>query len=267
MRFGISPRGIFVSSVVLTMAAPFIVVLGVSLNEKKRLYFPPRGFSLDWFGEVFTASEWLAPIATSLLVAVLASVLAVSIALPVCYTLWKRGLLFAKALFTLGLIPFMLPPVTSALGFLIFWSETGAYGSFWATAVSHGIFLVTIPLMMISLGLETVDDELIDASSTMGASEWTVARTVLLPLILPYVFGALAFCFVLSFNEYIIAFMVAGFTVETLPIKIVNSLRYGYSPAMAAVSVLSVLTAAVLFALVARYGDLLRMIGRLDRPD
>ena len=34
--------------------------------------------------------------------------------------------------------------------------------------------------------------------------------------------------------------MVVGFTVETLPIKIFNSLRYGYTPTMAAVTVLFV---------------------------
>jgi putative spermidine/putrescine transport system permease protein len=49
-----------------------------------------------------------------------------------------------------------------------------------------------------------------------------------------------AFAFVLSLNEYIVAYMVAGFTVETLPIKIFNSLRYGYTPTMAAVTVVFV---------------------------
>jgi putative spermidine/putrescine transport system permease protein len=43
-----------------------------------------------------------------------------------------------------------------------------------------------------------------------------------------------------ALNEYIIAYMVAGFTVETLPIKIFNSLRYGYTPIMGVVSVLFV---------------------------
>ncbi|MDH4248467.1 MAG: ABC transporter permease, partial [Deltaproteobacteria bacterium] len=56
-------------------------------------------------------------------------------------------------------------------------------------------------------------------------------------------------------------YMVAGFTVETLPIKIFNSLRYGYTPVMAAVAVVFVLVAAALFSLVARYGDLPNLLG------
>ncbi|MES0884401.1 ABC transporter permease [Roseibium sp. SCP14] len=258
---------LFVGSIVLLLSLPFIIVAGVSFNEKKRLHFPPRGFSLDWFGDVVTKSEWLQPIGTSLVVALLATAISIMIALPVCLMLWRHGIFFAKALFGLGMVPFMLPPVTSALGFLIFWSEVGAYGSFWALILSHGVFLVTIPLIMISLGLETIEKELLDAASSLGASEFDLFRTVVMPLITPFIFGSAAFCFVLSLNEYIIAFMVAGFTVETLPIKIVNSLRYGYSPAMAAVSLLSVLSAAILFAAVARFGDLLKMVGSLDQSD
>ncbi len=258
---------VYVALITLFLLMPFVIVAGVSLNENKRLHFPPHGVSFNWYGDVLTNPEWIGPISTSLLVAVIATCLAILIALPISIVLWRHGLFFAKALFSLGLIPFMLPPVTSALGFLIFWSEIGFYGSFWATAISHSVFLVTIPLMMISLGLESIEDDVMDAASSLGASERQVIRTVILPLILPFIFGAAAFCFVLSLNEYIIAFMVAGFTVETLPIKIVNSLRYGYSPAMAAVSVLAVLVAAILFALVARFGDLLKIVGALDKRD
>jgi putative spermidine/putrescine transport system permease protein len=49
--------------------------------------------------------------------------------------------------------------------------------------------------------------------------------------------------------------------METLPIKIFNALRYGYTPTMAAVAVLFVGLAAIVFGLVARFGDLPRLLG------
>ena len=64
-----------------------------------------------------------------------------------------------------------------------------------------------------------------------------------------------------SLNEYIIAYMTVGFTVETLPIKIFNSLRYGYTPVIASISVIFFLTAALLFSLVGRFGDLSKLLG------
>jgi putative spermidine/putrescine transport system permease protein len=88
-----------------------------------------------------------------------------------------------------------------------------------------------------------------------------VFRTVILPLVRPYLISGYAFAFVLSLNEYIVAYMVAGFTVETLPIKIFNSLRYGYTPVMASVAVMFMLLAILVFGLIARFGDLPKLLG------
>jgi len=127
--------------------------------------------------------------------------------------------------------------------------------------ISHAVFFVTLPLVTLTLGFASIDREIVEAATTMGASDRTVLRTVVLPLVLPYIVSGYAFVFVLSLNEYIVAYMVVGFTVETLPIKIFNSLRYGYTPTMAAVTVLFVATAALVFALIARFGDLPRLLG------
>ena len=70
-----------------------------------------------------------------------------------------------------------------------------------------------------------------------------------------------AAAFVLSLNEYIISFLVAGFTVETLPVKIVNGLRYGFTPTIAAVAVVFIVIAATTFTLFAIFGNLMKFLG------
>ena len=251
----------FVALVLVFLAAPLVVVAGVSVNQPKRLLFPPEGFSLRWYGELFTKSDWADSLTNSAIIAALAGLLAVSIALPLALYIWSRGGLLARALFGLGIAPFLLPPVISALGFMVFWISAGLYGHILGTIVSHGVFLVALPLVTISLGLEGIDRSLIEAARTMGANRRTVFLTVVFPLIRPYVVSGFAFAVVLSLNEYIIAYMVAGFSAETLPIKIFNSLRYGYTPVMASAAVLFVLVAAVVFGTVARFGDLPRLLG------
>ena len=254
-------RNLFMGVVSLILAAPLLVVAGVSLNAEKRLLFPPKGLSLRWYLELLTQSDWLNAVRNSLTVAVLAALLTVSIAFPLAYFLWRHRVFYARILFGLGMVPFMLPPVITALGFLVFWVNVGLYGSIVATIVSHAIFLVTLPLVMISLGLESIDRQIVEAATTMGADDKVIFRTVVLPLVRPYLISGYAFAFVLSLNEYIVAYMVAGFTVETLPIKIFNSLRYGYTPVMAAVAVVFVLTAVVVFGLIARFGNLPKLLG------
>lgn len=258
----------FVGAVLVFLAAPLVVVAGVSVNRPKQLLFPPEGFSLHWYAELFARSDWANALTNSVIIAALAGLLAVSIALPLAYFIWSRGGYWARALFGLGIAPFMLPPVVSALGFMVFWISAGLYGHVLGTIVSHGIFLIALPLVTISLGLEAVDRPLLEAARTMGANRRTVFLTVILPLICPYVISGFAFAAVVSLNEYIIAYMVAGFTAETLPIKIFNSLRYGYTPTMASAAVLFVLVAVVVFGMVARFGDLPRLLGahRSEEP-
>jgi putative spermidine/putrescine transport system permease protein len=254
-------RNLYMLAVAVFLAAPLLVVAGISLNAEKALLFPPQGISLRWYAELFSEPEWLNAVKNSLIIAVCSALLALSIALPLAYFLWRYRVFYARALFALGVAPFMLPPVITALGFLVFWVSAELYGQLIATLVSHGIFFVTLPLVTISLGLESIDRQIIEAAETMGADDRTVFRTVVVPLVLPYMISGYAFAFVLSLNEYIVAYMVAGFTVETLPIKIFNSLRYGYTPVMASVAVSFVLLAILVFGLIARYGDLPKLLG------
>ena len=58
--------------------------------------------------------------------------------------------------------------------------------------------------------------------------------------------------------------MTVGFVIETLPSKIFNALRYGYTPTMAAVSVFFVALAALVFGLIARFGDIRRLLGAMN---
>jgi putative spermidine/putrescine transport system permease protein len=257
-------RHIFLGLVVFIMASPLAVVSGVSLNAKKRLFFPPEGISLRWYIELLSEKAWLIPVQNSLTIAASSSLIAISVALPLAYFLWRYRVFYAKALFALGVSPFILPPVITALGFLSFWATIGLYGKMIATMISHAIFFVTLPLVTISLGFESIDKEIIEAAETMGADSRMVFRSIIFPMIRPYMISGYAFAFVLSLNEYIVAYMVAGFTVETLPIKIFNALRYGYTPVMASVTVVFVLLAALIFGLIGRFGDLPKLLGALN---
>ena len=260
-------RTAYLALIALFLVAPLIVVAGVSVNEKQTLIFPPQGFSLSWYGAIFTDPGWRGALVASLVLAALSAAVAVAIAMPLAWFLWRRIAPWAQVFQVLGVAPFTLPPVITALGLLTFWATAGAYGQPWTAVISHAIFFVTLPLVTLSLGFSSIDRSLVEAASTMGASDRTVLRTVVMPLILPYLVSGYAFAFVLSLNEYIVAYMTVGFTMETLPIKIFNALRYGYTPVMASVSILFVAVAAVIFGLVARFGDLPKLLGALSKED
>jgi putative spermidine/putrescine transport system permease protein len=254
-------RAVLTSFVVVFLLAPLVVVAVGSVNENRYLNFPPEGFSLSWYGDLVTDVGWRTSIRYSLTIAATSAAVAVLIATPLAYVLRSYRIRLAPILYTLGILPFMLPPIISALGMQVFWLATGHVGRIENVIVAHAIFFSTLPLVTISLAMETMDEALPEAAQTLGADRRTTFRTVTLPLLVPSMITGYAAAFVLSLNEYIIAFLVAGFTVETLPVKIVNGLRYGFTPTIAAVAVVFIAIAGTTFTLFAIFGNLMRFLG------
>lgn len=245
----------------ILLIAPFVVVLGVSVGASRTITFPPEALSATWYVELLTEPDWLAAIGRSLLIAVLAGIIATTIALAINYVLWRSDTRFAKAAFALGLGPFLLPPIILALGASLFWAEVGWYGRIEATIISHGVFFVTLPLVIIARGFAALTNEVVEAAQMMGATPSQVFRTIVLPLVAPYVATGFALVAIISVNEYLIANMISGFIVETLPIKIFNNVRYGYSPVVAAASTLFVILTMTILLILARITDLVALFG------
>lgn len=254
-------RTLYLWIVAILLIAPFMVVFGVSVGTSRTITFPPEALSGQWYRELLTEADWLAAIGRSLLIALCAGVIATSIALAINYVLWRTGSRFAKATFALGLGPFLLPPIILALGASLFWAEVGWYGRMEATIVSHGVFFVTLPLVIIARGFAALTDEVIEAAQMMGATPAQVFRNVVLPLVAPYVVTGFALVAIISVNEYLVANMISGFVVETLPIKIFNNVRYGYSPVVAAASMLFVFLTMTILLVLARVTDLVALFG------
>ena len=254
-------KRLFVCAIAITLILPFLIVAGVSINAESNIAFPPTEFSLRWYTVLLTESDWLIPIRNSLLIAIAAAFLSVTVALAANYVLWRLKSGFSKFVFSLGVGPFMLPPIIIAMGASVFWAEMGMYGQVEATVISHGIFFVTLPLVIIARGFAALSDEVIEASRTMGATSWQTFTKVILPLVLPYIITGYALVAIISVNEYLISYMVSGFTVETLPIRIFNNVRYGYTPVVASAAMGFALLTIGVMLVISMFTDLLKLLG------
>ena len=243
------------------LIVPFIIVGGVSVNPVSNINFPPKGFTLKWYQSLLGESQWLIPMWNSAQIAIIAAIIGTSIAVTANYYLWKQRSAFGQIIVAIGVAPFLLPPIILALGASIFWAYSGLYGHILATMISHGVFFAPLPMVIVARGFADLSNEVIEASRMMGASKRQIFTTIILPLIAPYITTGFALVAIISFNEYLISNMISGFIVETLPIKIFNNIRNGYSPMLASAAVGFVtITFGVLF-IVSRFTDLLELFG------
>jgi putative spermidine/putrescine transport system permease protein len=255
----------FMTLVGAFIAAPLLVVTGVSFNATRRMSFPPTEVSLTWYKDFFSDPGWMASLRATLMISASAAAIAVLVALPISYAVWRYNSKLSKALAGLGGGLFLLPGVVVAVMFSAFWGVTGHVGHIENVALSHAAIFLGIPLTMLAVGFDSIDKRLLEAARTMGAGEADAFRLVIRPAMTPYIICAAAYVFVLSMNEYLIAYMVAGFAVQTLPIRIFTNMRAGYEPTMCVAAVLFMIVGFCVFGLLAAIGDLPRLMGRL-RP-
>nr|WP_299852328.1 ABC transporter permease subunit [uncultured Roseovarius sp.] len=113
----------------------------------------------------------------------------------------------------------------------------------------------------LSIGLQGIDRSHMDAAATMGASEATAFRTIILPQMLPFTASGFFFAMVLSFNEFIVVFFVSASAYSTVTVQIFNSLRNGFTPTMAVGAITFIVTSILIFSMIARFGNLPQLLG------
>lgn len=241
---------LFSIGVVLFFVFPLAIVVSASFTQGLFLSFPPEGFSLKWYEEVLSNSEWIDAIKNSLTIALGTSFLSTSMAGVLAFVLARYNIKFARYIRGLGFIPILLPPVTFGIALMVYFYFIGYAGHIINIIIAHSIFFVPFPLVLISAGLEEVDKSIEEAALTLGATKAKTFRTVTLPIIRSSVFAGMLFAFVLSLNEYIVAFLTSGLTVVTMPIKVFSALRYALSPEIAVVSTFFIIVTAVIVVVI-----------------
>ncbi|MEE4188831.1 MAG: ABC transporter permease [Roseobacter sp.] len=253
---------LFMALAAVMLALPIVVVSGAALNSGRSMFFPPREPTFDRFHEFFISEPvWVTALTNSVIVAFLSATLAVLMAWPLAYGLWARGDKASKLLAGLGSMPFALPPIVFGVGLGFLWSFSGVLGSLWVGVVSHAALFVALPIVTISIGLQSIDRAHLDAAATMGATRSVTFRTVILPQTIPYTVSGFFFALVLSFNEFIVMFFVSASSYSTVTLQIFNSLRNGYTPTMAVAAIVFITVSIMVFSAIARWGDLPRLMG------
>lgn len=242
----------FAVVVVIWLIVPTLIIVPMSFNEKQSFNFPPKGFSLQWYERFFTNETWLTSLGNSVLVAVLAAVIATAIG--VLAALGLNGLR-ARArgiMENVFLAPMIVPGIVLAIGlYSLYLRLQQTTGYQWLGTVQGFVFahvVIALPLVITNVmaSLQGVDPRYEQAAKSLGASRFTAFWTVTFPLIIPGVTAGALFAFVTSFDEIILSLFIQTPTLQTLPVQLFNSVRQSNDPTVAAVAVVTMLVSLVI---------------------
>lgn len=205
----------------------------------------------------------------SLQVALAATLLIIVVGIPIAYLLARKSFPGKEMLDIVLTLPLVLPPTVTGYYLIVAFGRNGFIGKYlhawfdwsimftWYAAVLAS-FVVSLPLMIKTgrAALEGVDRNLINASYTLGHSEWETALKVTLPLARRGLLAGVVLSFARALGEFGATLMLAGNIpgkTDTMPLAIYSYAGSGDWDQATMMVVLLTLLAAFFLYLANRY--------------
>lgn len=211
-------------------------------------------YSIQRFVELVTDPYILGLIRFTAWQAFLSTLLSIAVGVPLAYVLANRSFRGKTFVSSFMMVPFVMPAVTVALGFLLMFGINGWFNetlhflfgtkvrvlhSLWAIVLAHAFFNAPLVARMTQGAWERLDPALEESARTLGAGPLAVWFHVTLPAILPGLISGGLLAFVYCFMSFPIVLALGGARFSTLEVEIYTMIRvlldYETGAALAAV--------------------------------
>lgn len=227
---------------------PIVILIVLSFNANRTVTIW-TGFTADWYGDVLANEDILRAAINSLIVATsataIATVTATLAALGMARTRF-RGVMAVNGV--IGL-PLVVPEIVTAVATLLFFVLIGLPLGLATLIIAHTVFCIPFAYLPIRARLDGMDPALQEAAADLYADAWRTFRRVTLPLLWPGILAGALLAFIISLDDFVISYFVAGAGSTTLPVYIFGMIRVGVTPEVNALSTLMLAISVVFVSL------------------
>lgn len=257
-RFGVGRWGLAAYSIIaLTfLLIPIVYTIAFSFNAARRTNIVWRGFTLDNWLNVCEAQGVCEAFGTSILVGVVATVVATALGTMIAIALVRYRFRFRAATTLLLFLPMATPEVVLGAGLAAQFLTAGVPKGVGTIILAHIMFCVSFVVVTVRARVASLDPALEEAGRDLYASPGQVFWRVTFPLLLPGILAAALLSFALSFDDFIITNFNAGPAV-TLPKYVYTAAARGIPPE-ANVIASAVFLAAIVIVVTAQLGSAAR---------
>ena len=243
----------WVAALYIFLYAPIIVLVLYSFNKGG---FPDawRGFSLDWYYDLFHSVEIWRACKYSLFVAIVSA--ALSVLLSICLVYGVR--FYNRSIVSLFYSTALVPDIVLAVGllslFAYFWIPLGLT----TLIAGHTILGLGFTVPVIKTRYDELDASLIEASLDLGATSKYTFFHIIIPFLYPAILVAYLLAFIISLDDFLIAFFCAGSSVQTLSLYIFSMIHSGICPTVNALSTIMLLMSGIAVVVSMRYSIIMQ---------
>lgn len=196
-----------------------------SFNDSIYVAFPLKGFSLEWYENMINTPALLAALENSLKVGFAVAVLSTFLGLFAAKAMTRYYMPGKGPVTAFIMLPLVVPGIILGISLLVMTKSMGFDLSLYTIGLAHTLISVPFAMLVLVSRLEGFDKSLEEASLDLGETPLHTFLRVTLPLAWPGILASVLLTFTISFDEFILAFFLAGNEV-TLPIYIWSQLRF-----------------------------------------
>ena len=208
---------------------PVVVLVLFSFTSRDIPLPPFEGPSLQWYVRIFSNDRMVDALANSLLLAGLSSLIATILGFLGAYGIARHPTRYDGVIRYAIMAPITVSYLIVGMGLLVTFHVMGVPKSLWAVGAGHVVINLPLCFSIILAGLGEHQRNIERAAHDLGASDLRALWRVTVPVMRPSLFAAYCLAFTLSWDEFIIAFLLTRFEV-TLPVMLFELLRGGSSP-------------------------------------
>jgi len=241
--------GLAAAASLLLLLLPVALVPPMSIGTTGNVFFPPKGFTLHWYAQVFDGATWTAPLLKSLEVAAAVAVISTGLGLALArVVVGLRSRTLRSVITAAAFAPLITPVILLAIGEYDVQVRTGLAGTSFGLIMAHVVIAFPVAFAVLSNALSNVDASLEPAAWTLGASRTAAFWSIVVRSIIPSVAGAFVLSFMVSWDEVVIALFQTGFE-KTLPVTIFAYLQAGIVPTVPAIATMLIGVVVIGFTL------------------
>lgn len=229
----------------LYLYLPIAILIALSFNANRSATIW-TGFTTDWYFQVLNNADILSAAKNSLIVAVWATVIATTAATFAALGMARRRFKGQTAVAGALAMPLVVPEIVTAVATLLFFILVGIDLGLVTVIIAHTVFCVPFAYLPIRARIEGMDPRLGEAAADLYADEMRTFLRITLPLLWPGILAGAMLAFIISLDDFVITYFIAGAGATTLPVYIFGAIRIGISPEVNAISSL-MLIVSVLF--------------------
>lgn len=233
-------KNLFIFLVFLFLYLPIITLIVFSFNTSP-LNILFEGFTLEWYGKLFSNTTLLEALKNTIIVSIVSTGISTFIGTLAAIGLQKYNFVGKNFINKLLYVPVVIPEIVLGISLLSVYTLLKLNLGLGTLIVSHIAFSIPFVIISVRTVLNSTNLQIEEAAHDLGANDFKTLTNVIIPEIMPGIISGATLAFTLSLDDVIISYFTAGPGSNTLPLQIYAMIKTGITPDVNALTTLMIL--------------------------